>query len=270
MQNILGEKNFPMENYEIVFPDNKSLVKILDELSYGSRYMSVNMGSIFVIFMVTILGLIIVLVGHFIFPRWITKLKKILIWNFCIRLVLETAIEIIFCTILNLRFSQWNTSHWSEQLNYCFAIFFAGLYLTSPITISLFFCVNFKHLTNEKFMKTYGSLYDGLDAERGITLLFPILFIVRRAAFCWTALYLYKYPVLQLQTTLLSSTLIAIYLFHFTPYKTTFMNKLEQFNEVCTGTISIILLLVADPSRPSYKAIGSWIFIGIMGFMIAV
>ena len=57
---------------------------------------------------------------------------------------------------------------------------------------------NNKDLTNYRNVKKYGNLFQGLivpqDKNRTLTMLFPLIFILRRAAFAINAITMFDYP----------------------------------------------------------------------------
>lgn len=147
------------------------------------------MGSVFVIFTFTLLGLIMIIIlypltiNSFFIRKQHHKLKDFLMWNFCIRLVLEAGIEIIISSLLNIRFADFYGVPWGAKLNKILAIFFAVLFLVSPVLISFFYCWNFHRLQEDKFANKWGSIYTGLDVSRRASLVYPIIFVIKRILF---------------------------------------------------------------------------------------
>ena len=120
-------------------------------------------------------------------------------WNFCIRLVFEAALELTYSCILNLNYGGWHDRPWGAKLNFAFACAFALILLLSPIALSLFYCLNFDRIqTDETFNETYGAPYDGLLVNRRIVLAYPVVFVSKRMLFAAIAFYINKYATMQI------------------------------------------------------------------------
>ena len=153
----------------------------------------------------TTVGLFLLVLGNFMYsilPACLKKpharLSKILLWNFCIRLLLEAAIETIISTILNLKFGGHFSSKlaWGAFVNHMYAYFFAVVYLSSPLTILAFYGYNFSSLSDPDFSSTWGSLYEGLTTNLGTPLAYPILFLLKRLGFAVLVIFAPDYPTL--------------------------------------------------------------------------
>jgi len=53
-------------------------------------------------------------------------------------------------------------------------------------------------LEDENFIAIWGDIYDGLNTEKRTAVYLPIIFIVKRVAFCVIVLYLNEHPELQI------------------------------------------------------------------------
>ena len=93
------------ENYHI--KERAATMSMLEQLSYGNRYMSENLGSVYLMILITCVFLcMIVLLSICRFipvcRKVVEKLKKKLVWNHCIRLIVEGCLELFFCSVLNM------------------------------------------------------------------------------------------------------------------------------------------------------------------------
>lgn len=185
---------------------NPQVVTRLEEFDYDSMFLTVNLGSVFVIIFLVTVGLFSILLGNFMnsflpacFKNINKKLEKHLIWNFCIRLILETAIETIISTILNLKFGRFSTQlPFGDFVNRMYAYFFAAIYLTSPVTIPAFYCYNYKYLSEESFVAKWGSLYEGLRIDSRAPLAYAVIFLLKRIFFALIMLFTPEYPTFQI------------------------------------------------------------------------
>ena len=96
--------NFPDEDNVLVNDDQTNIRASFSLLCYGSAYMSNNLGSIFLYMLAMVYGLFLyVILDRFTHPfivRLSNKIKDYFIWNYVIRLVIETYMQLCFCVYL--------------------------------------------------------------------------------------------------------------------------------------------------------------------------
>jgi len=100
---IFGEKYFPNINDTFIDEDGKEeLIKRLEPVGYDSHYLAKILGSIYIFMLLTVVCLIIIVILEPIkksvgIARKIQqKLIDFFCWNFIMRLLIETCIEIQF------------------------------------------------------------------------------------------------------------------------------------------------------------------------------
>lgn len=100
-------------------------------------------------------------------------------------------------------------------------------------------------------MKKWGSLYNDLRVAGKASLLFNVVFMLRRLLLAVTIVALQKYPYFQIQIILISSVFMIEFTVLTLPFTSAEMNYLELFNEVCILGVSYNLLLITDfvPNR---------------------
>lgn len=113
-------------------------------------------------------------------------------WNWCIRLVLEAALELSFSVFLNLQYGKFD-DNWAEQMNMYFSIFFAVCLVFGPAMILIFYCKNFDRLDDEEFEDKWGAPYEGLDKMERLSLLYPCLFITRRVILGYISIHMHNF-----------------------------------------------------------------------------
>jgi hypothetical protein len=267
--------NFPLGADSIEGLKFPELEERLDELSYGSMHLSENMGSVFLAFFVTTIGIFLIVLGSFMqsfLPAALKKawnwLKKVLLWNFCIRLIMEASIESIICTNLSLNFGSYFCVPWGAKVNHAYAHFFLIVFALFPFFVIFHYCRNFKKLEDPAFKGLWGDLYQGLDTKRRSTLYYPVIFIAKRIAFTYIVFGLSHYPVAQIMTMLYVSTAISCYLVHVRPFAEPLITNLEIFNEVMTVFIVIEMTLFtkahSDASIKRYARDGFYAFMAII------
>jgi len=228
----------------------------LDQLSYGSRYMSRNLGSVYVIFVISF----VILVFTFLFwvfskccgcsERAFKKLETKFLWNYYIRLVLEASLELSFCCIINIKYG--NVFRYPETptagsvVNFVVAVFFTVVVLVSPLVILIAYNYHFLKLAEPEFEHRYGAAYEGLKHLERSVLIYPALFVARRILFGVLAVYCYHFVWLQLAVQIYCTIFSAWYLLEFRPFDDPLVQKLEVFNEVIALSMINLLFCFTD------------------------
>ena len=105
---------------------------------------------------------------------------------------------------------------------------------------------NFSKLDSQGSLNSFGSLYEGMRIDSKSIVLYNVIYTVRRLLIGLNALFLGNTPSLQLMITLMSQTLILIYLLLVKPLDSSYMNNLEVFNEICILGCSYHLIFFTD------------------------
>jgi len=205
--------------------------------------MSRNLGSVFVIFVISFVILVIILL-FWVFSkccgcseRAFIKLKTKFLWNYYIRLVLEASLELSFCCIMNIKYG--NTFRYEEEeptagsvFNFFVALLFTVVVLASPLVIFIVYNYHFAKLAEPEFESRYGAVYEGLKHLKRSALIYPVLFVARRILFGVLAVYCYDFVWLQLAVQIYCTIFATVYLLEFKPFEDPLPQKLEVFNEV--------------------------------------
>ena len=143
---IFGEKILP--NSTVVFwndthldTQKEQLQTSLEKLGYESHFMTVNMGSMYLIMLTTISCLILIgLLTPLKHVKLVSKVRNYLInffcWNFVIRLLVEASLELTITILLNKDFITIYTSGFFEPVDYFMSVFTSVL-LICMITLSV-------------------------------------------------------------------------------------------------------------------------------------
>jgi hypothetical protein len=149
--------------------------------------MSNNLGSIFVIVLVTSFLLLVILMlepfKHPLAQKVSTKLKNKLLWNFVIRLVIESYLSLGFSVYFNLRFASCKFSYLGSWVNYFYAVGFAAVIIAAPLFVVFFYSRNFSRFKDEQFNSKFGSVYEGLKTKDRYVIAYTFIFMIRRALF---------------------------------------------------------------------------------------
>lgn len=92
------------------------------------------------------------------------RIKKDIMWNFVIRLIMETALELSFCCLLNIPYLYRIAlfEGFFEILDYFMTILISIMIAIMPFWIAIFYIRNFEVWGTEKFESKFGAPYEGL------------------------------------------------------------------------------------------------------------
>lgn len=254
-----------METVEKVFtlPEDDSILDDPDEansknsfelLGYSSAYMSNNLGSVFVIILVTsVLLLLSAIMEAVQVPQVMKineKLKGKLHWNFVIRLVIEAYLELVYAVFFNLNYAKCTFSFLGSWVNYFYAIIFAVLIGLAPLFVVGFYSFHFAKIGDEEFINKFGSVYEGLKTNSRYVIVYTTIFFVRRALFALLTLYLHKFVIIELILTIILTMMVACYILHCKPFEETLTNQLEAMND----TVTLLLIDLMFMFTPIYDS----------------
>ena len=87
----------------------------------------------------------------------------------------------------------------SIRYSNCFSATFTLILLALPFWICLFFCCKKSHLTEPLYMAKYGTIYAELDLDKQWSLLFNVMFVIRRFLFALSTILMGQWVTFQLQ-----------------------------------------------------------------------
>lgn len=228
------------------------------------------MGTVYVVTQVTAFGLIGILItlpfmrckGCDRFNLW---LRKKLLWNTVIRLVLEESLETTYAVVLCFKYSSFNSGAFGSMTDYILSVILAVAIATLPAFMIIFYLKYFDQWEDEKFEEIYGAPLDGLNKKKS-SLFYPVYFVIRRVAFALTTLFLFNYVILQLIIHLVLTMISIFYLSEFAPQEEPIEFKLELLNEMTTVIVIDICFLFTDldPNRKRQYAWGYVLIVVIL------
>jgi len=219
--------------------DNSQLVENLDSLDFGSRLASANLGSVFIALLISpiiygltfLLGFIKKTTNNPSVHELHAWLEAKFMWNWLIRLTLETSLELTMSAVMALCVSfEERESSWIETADFIFSCFIIFWIFSYIVFVVYFYPQNSDILKYQVFKDVYGSTYEGLR-PKVTSLGYPIIFIVRRALFVAAALLWSRFLWLQIMSQVVMTTLAAVYVVHFKPMEDVRAYRLEIFNE---------------------------------------
>ena len=148
------------------------------------------------------------------------KIKKFLdknvLYSLLIRLFIESYFELCISCLLNLQQVQFVGS---GQLAGSISTFVLSiLAITIPPTLLIFYYKNKSAVIDKKVKLRLGSFYDGLRLKSDASMLFIIVFMLRRLILAFSFVYLIDYPTFQWQICMLFSVMQCVYIGFVFPY----------------------------------------------------
>ena len=176
------------------YPEN--IVEQMEILGYNSAYISTTMGSQYLFLLMTIFGLLLIVItlpfksrttccGNT--NRW---LRKKLLWNWIIRFLLESALEIGFGLILLFRYGERDKQYPWTIVDFIIGISLAILLFPLPAFILFFYSKYHDRLKDEEFKETFGTAIEGFDPNYA-SICYSAIFVTKRFAFIIISLFLY-------------------------------------------------------------------------------
>ena len=159
VQDIFGENQ--LRNSEEIMHDDKEnadLLSDLSEIGYESHYMTVPLGSMYLLLVIitVVFVLISILTVVLKIPNVPTclfkvqqKLKKRFLWDLPLRTFIEAALELSFCCMLNIPYLHklfLKDILFFEALDYAMSVVCIITVLTLPVFIAIFYNKNFGRL----------------------------------------------------------------------------------------------------------------------------
>ena len=138
----------------------------------------------------------------------------------------------------------WGNS--SEIFASIFNILLFSILTGYPFYVYMFFMRKKDVLKNEKVEESYGSLYENINTNSKMALMFNLIYLCRRMVFAVLSVYCIDYPNFQIQFMVLHSALVCMYILLVRPFETNLLNYQELFNEVCILGVSYHLFIFTD------------------------
>jgi len=190
--------------YFFTFHDGEPIAKNFEDFGYEKRNFIQNLGSIYYFFpLVAIWLLLLVLLkllalSGFSGPqKWYLWLKNKLFWNFLLRLLIESYLELHLSSTINAANLYWssNSGDWLASLTTLPVAFVVNAF---PIWLFMFLRRNHERLSEEEFKARFGATYEGLVTESKTFIGHPLIFILRRMLFSFMVVLIRDLTFLQI------------------------------------------------------------------------
>jgi hypothetical protein len=144
----------------------------------------------------------------------------------------------------------WNTILNIEEA--LFAIITMIVCGFAPLTITVYFIINFTQFRNQEFLKRFSSVIKDFNYRNKWSAMFISIFCYRRLVMTLIIVFLPSHPYAQIQLITLSCVLVVIIFGYSNVYKTSKNTLLEFFNEatilVCCYHMFCFTDFVEDPT----------------------
>lgn len=135
---------------EVLMDMPPNVVSSMQQLGYNDPNISNTMGTVYVVTQAAIIGLLLILIT---LPlacfTWIGKankwLRKRLVWNFVIRLLLEECLETTFAVALTYKYSRFTKRAFGSATDYILGIVLTAAIAILPFFLVIFYLKNFEN-----------------------------------------------------------------------------------------------------------------------------
>jgi len=170
--------------------------------------MMINMGSLIVVFFLTLtIPIIIVLVLAPMKTRMncarqrLSSTTNSMRGNLIIRYVLEAALDLSVSITLQFYYSDLNGGLFGSNeaffvLNSILTILLGPAVIIAAISSGVFYIKTFDRWNDEDYNEKYGAIFDGLRKDTKAALLYPLIFVLRRILFSIVAIYTVDYLII--------------------------------------------------------------------------
>ena len=202
-------------------------------------------------------------------------LKKKLLWNFILRMILESSIIMNFCFALTLLYGKWERI--GGIINMLSAWTLGLITLILPFFILIFYLIKYDTMNSEdedianEFDEKWGAPLEGLNKSQKSSVAQPVMFLLRRTFFVIISIWLFSNLIAQLALQILMTVIKFAYLIQFQPFEDRLVQKLEIFNEIMLILIIDVMFCFTDiiPTERDKQLFG-YVFIILITVTIGV
>ena len=210
----------PESKVLIGYPEN--VVEQMDILGYNSAYISTTMGSQYLFLLLTFAGLLMIGLtlpfrSRSCCGKTNTWLQKKLLWNWIIRFLLESVLELGFGLILMFRYGVKDKQAPWTIVDLTIGIIISIFLFSLPGFILCFYAKYYDKLEDDEFKEKFGTAMEGFDPNYA-SICYSAFFVFKRFCFIFISLFLFKFPLIQLPILLILTILDIAYIYAYSPY----------------------------------------------------
>ena len=193
--------------------------------------------------------------------RLCDKVGKVLFWNFLLRFLFITYLELCVATFISLVDMEWEAHDYAIIYHNVFTIGLSAITFGFPVFVATFYSCHYNDIDLLIFIETYGDIYEGLiepkqtRIENLIAFFYPFNYVLRRCVFAMACVFAREFALLQMYTAFGASLVTLLYFMEFRPFLDKKVNKLEMMNE---GVHIILLYHLLNFTGVDYLAMGRY------------
>ena len=188
------------------------------DAGFESYYFIINMGTLIVVFfMSAIMPFLVILFFRPCKNRLkcaadkLTSTKNALYGNLLLRYILEAGLDISISIALQVYYSDLNNGLFNSDeaflmLNSVMTVILGPLVLLAIVCYGIFYMCTFSQWSDETYDERFGAVFEGLRKDTRLSLLYPLIFLLRRAIFSVVAIFTQELLVLQISNLIFFST----------------------------------------------------------------
>ena len=188
------------------------------DAGFGSYYFMINMGTLMVVFFMS--ATIPFLVIIFFRPcknrskyaaNKLTSTTNALYGNLLLRYILEAGLDISISIALQVYYSDLNGGLFNSTdaffaLNSVMTVILGPVVILAIVCYGIFYLCTFSQWSDESYDDRFGAVFEGLRKDTRLSLLYPLIFLVRRALFSVVAIFTQELLILQIACLFFFST----------------------------------------------------------------
>ena len=174
--------------------------------------------------------------------EYVTKLYKMIRYNFIMRLQLTIFLDLTLATLLQLRVCS------AKEKTYLYGFILSVVCLCY---LFYFFYIVLRIVNDEKVIhgdkeydEIYGTLYEGLNVARIIPRNYQPIMIIRKFIFCCILVYSHDYPFVTISLIGIIQILSALLLVKYKPFVTVTENIVAVFSEIFLSIVILMILAI--------------------------
>jgi len=187
------------------FKSSEPVTEKFGALGYETKYFVKNMGTVFIVGVIFVILLVLTLFLHVlnkivnisVTEKVANWMYRMVCWNPILRLLIESYIFIALSCCINLtEFTFGDSGSRASSISTVVGLI---LIILLPFFVLYFMHKKFAKLKNKQVKSKFGAMYEGLDLDKGRSVILVRLFYFgRRLMISFTVTYLRDYPVFQI------------------------------------------------------------------------
>jgi len=142
----------------------------------------------------------------------LTSTTNALYGNLLLRYILEAGLDISISIALQIYYSDLNKGLFNSDeafyvLNSIMTVILGPVILLAIVCYGIFYLFTFSQWNDETYGERFGAVFEGLRKDTRLSLLYPLIFLLRRALFSVVAIFTKELLILQIGSLFIFSTI---------------------------------------------------------------